>query len=110
MNQAPKEASNTGFFENFGKQLVEATKEVEQNDEPVNTNRLSFSESEGRSHSIRDTLNSLNPPENAFNNMGWMNQNSNGSAQGFVPQFQGFYNGPPMPPNFMMPFMNNSFK
>lgn len=109
MNQAPKEASNTGFFENFGKQLVEATKEVEQNDEPVNTNRLSFSESEGRSHSIRDTLNSLNPPENAFNNMGWMNQNSNGSAQGFVPQFQGFYNGPPMPPNFMMPFMNNSF-
>ncbi|KAL6938233.1 hypothetical protein ACO0OL_000771 [Hanseniaspora opuntiae] len=109
MNQAPKEASNTGFFENFGKQLVEATKEVEQNDEPVNTNRLSFSESEGRSHSIRDTLNSLNPPENAFNNMGWMNQNSNGSAQGFVPQFQGFYNGPPMPPNFMMPFMNNNF-
>lgn len=111
MNQAPVEPSNTSFFENFGKKLVEATKEVEQNDEPVNTNRLSFSESEGRSHSIRDTMNSLNPPETPFNknNMGWMNQSNNMPTQGFIPQFQGFYNGPPIPPNFMMPFMNNNY-
>ncbi|OEJ91801.1 mRNA-binding protein PUF3 [Hanseniaspora uvarum] len=111
MNQVPQESNKTSFFENFGKQLVEATKEVEQNEEPANTSRVSFSESEGRSHSIRDTINSLNPQENNFSNsnMGWMNQNNTSLTPGFIPQFQGFYQGPPIPPNFMMPFMNNNF-
>lgn len=110
-NQTSHEASSNSFFENFGKKLVEATKEIEQNEEPVTHGRVSISESEGRSHSIRDTINSLNPQENNFNNpnMGWMNQGTNPQASGFIPQFQGFYQGPPMPPNFMMPFMNNNF-
>lgn len=113
-NPAVNVNSNTSFFESFGKQLVEATKEIESNANTV-TARSSFSEAESRSHSIKDTINSLNPQENYHSHKPFWSNNSQSQPPqtGFVPGFHSMYSGGPAPPNFMMPsgmmMFNNNY-
>ena len=97
--------TNTSFFESFGKQLVEATKEIESSGNTI-TARSSFSEVESRSHSIKEAINSLNPQENYQPQQPFWNGNPQQQQQnqsGFVPGFHSMYSSGPIPPNFMMP-------
>ncbi|XBW36040.1 hypothetical protein QEN19_001615 [Hanseniaspora menglaensis] len=93
--------ANGSFFESFGKQLVEATKEIESN-VPSATTRSSFSEAESRSHSIKDTINSLNPHESYQSQQPIWGENYNAQT-GFVPGFNSMYFNGSIPPNFMIP-------